>query len=128
MTSTETPHSIHPGAANGARDCIAAIIVSMDAIDHSLSGSKPECLRINFDGICCEPSGTVNPNPTLFESREAAEPFSRGQWDSALKPPHIPLRVMFRTSGLRVNCSFGCPRLPVSPSSLTADGTQLLSD
>ncbi len=20
---------------------------------------KPECLRINFDGICCEPSGTV---------------------------------------------------------------------
>ena len=25
----------------------------------SLSGSKSECLRINFDGICCEPSGTM---------------------------------------------------------------------
>ena len=27
----------------------------------------------------------INPNPTLFESREASEPYSRGQWDSALK-------------------------------------------
>jgi hypothetical protein len=27
----------------------------------------------------------VNPNPTLFESREAAEPYSRGQWDSAFE-------------------------------------------
>jgi hypothetical protein len=54
-------------------------------------GSKSECLRINFDGICCEPSGTVNSNPTLFESREAAKPYSRGQWDSALKAtPHFP--------------------------------------
>jgi hypothetical protein len=33
----------------------------------------------------------VNPNPTLFESREAAEPYSRGQWDSALRAtPHSP--------------------------------------
>jgi hypothetical protein len=33
----------------------------------------------------------INPNPTLFETREAAEPYSRGQWDSALKAtPHSP--------------------------------------
>ena len=33
----------------------------------------------------------VNPNPTLFDSREASEPYSRGQWDSALKAtPHSP--------------------------------------
>src|SRR5687767_15318702 len=31
----------------------------------------------------------IKPNPTLFESREASEPYSRGQWDSALKAtPH----------------------------------------
>jgi hypothetical protein len=30
--------------------------------------------------------------------------------------------------GLRANCALGCPRLPVSPSSLAADGAQLLSD
>src|SRR5687768_3268319 len=34
---------------------------------------------------------TINPNPTLFEPREASEPYSRGQWDSALKAtPHSP--------------------------------------
>ena len=35
---------------------------------------------------------TVSPNPTLlFEPREANEPYSRGQWDSALKAtPHSP--------------------------------------
>ena len=34
---------------------------------------------------------TFYPNPTLFESREASEPHSRGQWDSALKAtPHSP--------------------------------------
>src|SRR5687768_1645203 len=34
---------------------------------------------------------TINPNPTLFEPREAAEPYSRGQWDSALRAtPHSP--------------------------------------
>src|SRR5688572_26202308 len=32
-----------------------------------------------------------SPNPTLFEPREASEPYSRGQWDSALKAtPHSP--------------------------------------
>ena len=34
---------------------------------------------------------SLNPNPTLFEAREASEPYSRGQWDSALKAtPHSP--------------------------------------
>src|SRR5687768_6123389 len=34
---------------------------------------------------------TINPNPTLFEPREASEPYSRGQWDGALKAtPHSP--------------------------------------
>jgi hypothetical protein len=33
----------------------------------------------------------ISPNPTLFVSREAAEPYSRAQWDSALKAtPHSP--------------------------------------
>ena len=33
----------------------------------------------------------VKNNPTLFERREAGEPYSRGQWDSALKgTPHSP--------------------------------------
>jgi hypothetical protein len=33
----------------------------------------------------------VSPNPTLFESRAAAEPYRRGQWDNALKAtPHSP--------------------------------------
>src|SRR5918994_5648185 len=32
---------------------------------------------------------STNANPTLFELREASEPCSRGQWDSALKAtPH----------------------------------------
>lgn len=35
--------------------------------------------------------GKRYPNPTLFGSREASEPYSRGQWDSALKAtPHSP--------------------------------------
>jgi hypothetical protein len=42
---------------------------------------------------------TIIPNPTLFESREASEPYSRGQWVSALKAiPHSP-KVMFVASG-----------------------------
>src|ERR671911_2393370 len=36
-------------------------------------------------------SSTLSPNPTLFELREASEPYSRGQWNSALKAtPHSP--------------------------------------
>src|SRR5512134_1770854 len=34
---------------------------------------------------------SINPNPTFFRPREASEPYSRGQWDSALKAtPHSP--------------------------------------
>jgi hypothetical protein len=33
----------------------------------------------------------LNPNPTLFRTSDASEPYSRGQWDSALKAaPHAP--------------------------------------
>jgi hypothetical protein len=33
----------------------------------------------------------ISPNPTLFRTREASKPYSRGQWDSALKAtPHSP--------------------------------------
>ena len=36
-------------------------------------------------------SRSLNPNPTFFRPREASEPYSRGQWDSALKAtPHSP--------------------------------------
>jgi hypothetical protein len=59
VTSTETPHLIHPGAVNGARDFIAAVTVSTDAIDHVFVGIQAGVLEDNFDGICCEPSGTV---------------------------------------------------------------------
>jgi hypothetical protein len=34
----------------------------------------------------------LSPNPTLFEPREASEPYSRGQWDSALKATPHPLK------------------------------------
>jgi hypothetical protein len=41
----------------------------------------------------------VYPNPTFFQPREASEPYSRGQWDNALKAtPHSP-EVMFHASG-----------------------------
>ena len=71
----------------------------------------------------------VSPNPTLFRTREASKPYSRGQWDTALKAtPHSPYGRCFVWQGLRVNCALGCPRLPVSRSSLTGDGTQLLSE
>ena len=74
----------------------------------------------------CPPA---NPNPTLFERREAGEPYSRGQWDSALKAtPHSPKGDVSYVPGLRANCALGCPQLAVSPSSLTVDGAQLLSD
>ena len=34
---------------------------------------------------------TVNPDPTFFQTGAAREPYSRGQWDSALKAtPHSP--------------------------------------
>ena len=33
----------------------------------------------------------LNPNPTLFRTREASKPYSRGQWDTGLKAtPHFP--------------------------------------
>ena len=70
----------------------------------------------------------ANPNPTSFESREASELYSRAQWDSALKvTPHSP-KVIFGTSGAQSQLRVDCPRLPLSPSSLTADNAQLLPD
>ena len=36
-------------------------------------------------------TSTITPNPTLFRTREASKPYSRGQWDTALKAtPHSP--------------------------------------
>jgi hypothetical protein len=41
----------------------------------------------SFDGALI----TVDPNPTFFQTGKASEPYSRGQWDSALKAtPHSP--------------------------------------
>ena len=74
----------------------------------------------------CPPA---NPNPTLFERREAGEPYSRGQWDSALKgTPHSPNGDVSYSRALEPTAPLGCPQLAVSPSSLTVDGAQLLSD
>jgi hypothetical protein len=43
------------------------------------------------DAIFFARKSVVNRNPRLFEPREASEPYSRGQWDSALKAtPHSP--------------------------------------
>jgi hypothetical protein len=65
----------------------------------------------------------TNPNPTLFRSREASEPYTRRQWDSALKAtPHSPKGDVSYVGALEQAVRSGA-RLPVSPSSLTADGT-----
>jgi hypothetical protein len=75
------------------------------------------------------PAVNANPNPTLFEPRKASEPYSRGQWDSALKAtPRSPKGDVSYVGALEPAAVLGCPRLPVSPSSLTAHGAQLLSD
>lgn len=59
MTSTETPHLIHPGAVNGARDCIAAIMVSTDAIDHLFVGIEAGVLEDKLRWDLLRPSATV---------------------------------------------------------------------
>ena len=59
MTSTETPHLIHPGAVKGARDCIAAIMVSTDAIDHVFVGIEAGVLEDKLRWDLLRPSGTV---------------------------------------------------------------------
>ena len=44
-----------------------------------------------IDRVSQAGSHTHSLDPTLFEPREASEPYSRGQWDSALKAtPHSP--------------------------------------
>ena len=41
----------------------------------------------------------VNPNPTLFRSGSGDEPYSRGQWDTALRAtpqsPGVMIRVIY---------------------------------
>jgi hypothetical protein len=48
-------------------------------------------LKIKQDMVNAKLRQIINPNPTFFQPREASEPYSRGQWDSALKAtPHSP--------------------------------------
>jgi hypothetical protein len=57
----------------------------------------PECLYRGLVLVSSEfpieafENDRINPKPTLFLTREASEPYSRGQWDSGLSAtPHPP--------------------------------------
>jgi hypothetical protein len=58
-----------------------------------VSGSRGETLDIFLSKI-----NLLTLTRHYCSNREANEPYSRGQWDSALKATPHPLRVMFRTS------------------------------
>src|SRR5437870_3918442 len=63
----------------------------------------------------------VNPNPTLFRRGSGDDPYSRGQWDTALRAtPQSPKGDDSCGQCLRATCTLRCPRLPVSPLSLIA--------
>jgi hypothetical protein len=65
----------------------------------------------------CEPAKAMSPC------------YSRGQWDTASRAtPQSPQGDVPCGRGLRATCTRRCPRLPVSPLSLTALGPQVLSD
>jgi hypothetical protein len=42
---------------------------------------------------------TFEPDPTSFRSGSGREPYSRGQWGSALKAPRKPPGVMLQKAG-----------------------------
>ena len=65
----------------------------------------------------------------LFRSCLGDEPYSRGQWDTALRAtPQSPNGDVSCGQCLRAPCTLKCPRLPVSPPSLIARAAQVLSD
>jgi hypothetical protein len=52
---------------------------------------RPRSCRQRVSLQCDCGGRAFSPDPTLFESREDGEPYSRGQWDSALTAtPHAP--------------------------------------
>src|SRR5262245_28977682 len=68
----------------------------------------------------------LSPNPTLFRSCLGDEPYSRGQWDTALRAtPQSPKGDVSCGQCLRAPCTLKCPRLPVSPPSLIASAAQV---
>ena len=64
---------------------------------------------------------TVNPNPAFFQTGSAREPYNRGQWGSALRAtPQATMAYVTDGRGLQTTCTFTCPRLPASLTSLTS--------
>ncbi len=59
------------------------------------------------------------------EPAKAMSPPAVGNRTVSRRPPHNPPRVMFPCGrGLRTTCTLRCPRLPISPPSLTAPAPQ----
>jgi len=74
------------------------------------------CRRKLWQSSTSSRASTMNPNPTLFQTGSAREPYTRGQWGSALratlpKPPWVMLPM---ARGLQTTCTFTCPRFPAS--------------
>src|SRR5438132_9157651 len=58
--------------------------------------------------------GILNPNPTLFRRGSGDDPYSRGQWDTALRAtPQSHKGDDSSGQCLRATCTLRCQRLPV---------------
>ena len=85
--------------------------------------------RGNYHTAAKESLPIVNPNPTLFEPREASEPYSRGQWDSALKAtPHSPKGDVSYVGALEPTACSGAHGFRSRRPRSLLTGAQLLSD
>ena len=63
----------------------------IDANASMAASRSPIAHNSNMETKCQLKELTVNPNPTLFRTRVASKPYSRGQWDTAFKAtPHSP--------------------------------------
>src|SRR5262245_42735255 len=62
----------------------------------SLRGASPDRVKTLAKGPENLEKLTTNPNPIIFRSGSGDESYSRGQWDTSLRAPHSPLRVMIR--------------------------------
>src|SRR5918992_695682 len=62
----------------------------------------------------------TNPNPTLFHTGSAGEPYNHGQGGSALRAtPQATVGDVTDGQGLQTTCTFPCPWFPALLASLT---------
>jgi hypothetical protein len=81
------------------------------------------------DGSTDIVAAQLTPNPTVFQTGSAREPYNRGQWGSALRTtPKATMGDVTDGRGLQTTCPFTCPRFPASLASLTDKRRELLSD